>query len=308
MGIIGIIKGLFIALLILMLVTAVPMLIFTNSIKSTLLQQSFYQTQFDDQGIYIKAQGSLLDALADMVPSDTLSTLGATKAELRASMAQSITKDWVKGEMDRLVQNVLWYMKDETKGVNLSVSIRPKIVTGVSQLVATKLGVSASDAESVVGPALADSIPDPLDLASLSPQVKPTLAQVKSFVSMFMMVSGIVMIAVASILMLILLLTLDFVKFSRTVGWPMLVTGIGLAVSSFMIPGTLTDLVSKAGVPQANAALTVRNVVDLFRPLFGDVLTQALMLFGVGVLLIAFSFVYPMVMKTTGNDEGKRKK
>ncbi|VVB73371.1 Uncharacterised protein [uncultured archaeon] len=304
MDIIGLIKGFFIAIFVLLLMSAVPIFIMSNSVKSTLLQPSFYATQLESMNAYQKAQAAILDFVVNAFPQDQLSTYGITSTELRAAFAKQITKDWIKNESTRLINGLIWYMTDQTQGVNLSISLKPKAVAALSSVVASKLGVSESDASPIIEQAIGSQIPDPFDASTLMPGIKDGLKQAKSYVGMFMQFSGIMLIAIIALLVLIFLFTLDMVKFSRTVGWPMLLTGALLAITSFMLPGTVSDMLSSA-MP-SGSGLSVQTVIDFLRPLFNDILMQSIILIVVSVLLIAFSFVYPMVMKTSGNDK-KRK-
>ena len=306
MGIIGLIKGFFIAVFVLMLVSAVPMFIMTNSIKATLLQPSFYSTQLESMNAYQKVQVLLLDMFTDQVDANSLSMIGATKTELRTALATAITKDWVKNESTRMINSLIWYMTDQTQGVNLSISIRPKATAGLANLAATKLGISASDAESIISASVTGSIPDPFDLSTLMPGIKDNLKQAKSIVGTFMSLSGVLLIAIIVLLVLIFLFTLDVVKFARTIGWPMLVTGVLLAIASFLMPGAVAGMLSP--MMPSGSAVTVQTAIDFLKPLFNDILVQSIILVVVSVLLIAFSFVFPMVMKSTDNDGGKRKK
>jgi hypothetical protein len=304
MGIIDLVKGFFIAVFVLVLMSAVPMLIMSNSIKSTLLQTSFYQTQLEGMNGYQKIQAFMLDMVVRTFPQDQMSMYGITSAELRAAFAKQITKDWVKNESTRMINSLIWYMTDQTQGVNLSVSLKPKAVAALSSLVSSKLNVSESDATPVVEQAIGGQIPDPFDLSTLTPGLKNSLKEFKSIATMFMQLSGVLLIAIVVMLVLIFLLTLDVVKFSRTVGWPMLLTGVLLAITSFLMPNTVADMM-KPAMP-ADGSITVQTVIDFMRPLFSDMLTQSIILIVISVLLVAFSFVYPMVMKTSGN--GGRKK
>ena len=110
MGIIGLVKGFFIAVFVLMLVSAVPIFIMSNSIKSTLLQTSFYQTQLESMNAYQKVQALLLDTASDAFPTDQLSTYGITKTELRTALAKQITEEWVKNESSRMLNSLLWFL------------------------------------------------------------------------------------------------------------------------------------------------------------------------------------------------------
>lgn len=293
MAIIDLIKGFITAILVLILIVSVPLLIFSNTIKSTLLQQSFYETQLQSQGGYIQVQAAMLDGITNAFPDSTLNTIGASRAELRDALAQSITVDWVQGEMNGLIQNTLWYLTNQIQADNLSISVRPKIVTGISQLAAVRLNISESDAEAFVGPEVANNVPDPVDLTAYVPGADSTLAQAKSFVTIFLQVSGLLLMVTIAVLLLILLLTFDPVKFASTVGWPMLVVGVLLTASSFIMPGILVNALSNSGVPQANATITAYNVVDFVRPLFSDITVQSIILVVISALLIAFSFIYP---------------
>jgi len=301
MGIIGLIKGFFIAVFVLMLMSAVPMFIMSNSIKATLLQPSFYQTQLESMNAYQKVQALLLDTFTGQIDASSLSVIGATKTELRTAMATTITKDWVKNESTRMINSLIWYMTDQTQGVNLSVSIKPKLTAGLAQLAASKLGISASDAEGIISQSVTSSIPDPFDLSTLMPGIKGSLKQAKSIVGMFMSLSGVVFIGIIVLLILIFLFTLDMVKFTKTVGIPMLIAGVLLAITSFLMPGTVASMLSP--MMPSGGALTVQTAIDFLRPLFNDILVQSLILVVISVLLVAFSFAYPMI----GN-EGKKKK
>jgi hypothetical protein len=301
MGIIDLVKGFFIAVFVLMLMSAVPMFIMSNSIKSTLLQPSFYQTQLESMNAYQKVQALLLDTASDAFPTDQLSTYGITKTELRTALAKQITKEWVKNESTRMINSLLWYMTDQTKGVNLSVSVRPKVSSALGSLVASKLDVAEPDAIALVDASLGNSIPDPFDLSTLMPGIKDGLKQAKSYIMMFMQISGMLVIAIVVLLVLIFLFTLDMVKFARTVGWPMLVAGVLLAITSFFMPGTVSDMLKQA-MP-SDSGLSVQTAIDFLRPLFNDILIQSIILIVISVLLVAFSFAYPMI----GNG-GKKKK
>jgi len=308
MGIIGLVKGFFIAVFVLMLVSAVPIFIMSNSIKSTLLQTSFYQTQLESMNAYQKVQALLLDTASDAFPTDQLSTYGITKTELRTALAKQITEEWVKNESSRMLNSLLWYMTDQTKAVNLSISVRPKVSSALGSLVASKLGVAEPDAIALVDAGLGSSIPDPFDLSTLMPGIKDGLKQAKSYIAIFMQISGMLVIVIVVLLVMIFLFTLDVVKFSRTIGWPMLVTGVLLTITSFMLPNTVADMLKQA-MPSGggSTSLSAQTVIEFFHPLFSDILTQSIILVVVSVLLIAFSFVFPMVMKTSGNDSGKKK-
>ena len=306
MGIIGLVKGFFIAVFVLMLMSAVPMFIMSNSIKATLLQPSFYQTQLESMNAYQKVQALLLDTFTGQIDASSLSMIGATKTELRTAMATAITKDWVKNESTRMINSLIWYMTDQTQGVNLSISIKPKLTAGLAQLAASKLGISAGDAEGIIAQSITNSIPDPFDLSTLMPGIKDGLKQAKSIVGTFMSLSGVLLIAIIALLVLIFLFTLDMVKFARTIGWPMLVAGVLLAITSFLMPSTVAGMLGP--MMPAGGALTAQTAIDFLRPLFSDMLVQSIILVVVSVVLIAFSFVLPMVMKTSGNDNGKKKK
>ena len=305
MGIIDLVKGFFIAIFVLVLMSAVPIFIMSNSIKSTLLQPSFYPTQLESMNAYMKMQSFMLDMVVSTFPQDQMSMYGITSTELRAAFAKQITKDWVKNESTRMINSLIWYMTDQTKGVNLSVSLKPKAVAALSGLVSTKLGVSVSDATPVVEQALGNQIPEPFDLTTLTPGLKNSLKEFKSIVTMFMQFSGWLPIVIVALLVLVFLFTLDMVKFTRTIGWPMLLTGVLLAITSFLMPNTVADML-KPAMP-ANGTLTVQTVIEFFRPLFSDILTQSLILIVISVLLLAFSVIYPMVKKTAGSGNSNYK-
>lgn len=294
MGVIDFFKGIAIGLLVLLLMAAIPAFIMSNSVKSTLLQQSYYETQFEKAGIYLKLHAQMIDGISGMAPADQLATYGITQQEFKDAMAQSITRDWVKNETNRLIRNLLWYLNDETKGVNLSISIKPKIDEGLAILVSEKLGVSQSSALELVS-AFTTDIPDPADVEQLAPGTKAALANLKGIVGTFVSVTDLMLYAIIVIMALIFVIKMDMEGFAKTLAWPMLVTGMLLFIGSFIIPNMVVSAINQSGITGSQSLITVTNIIELLSPIFGSVMVQSLVVLVLGILLIAFSFVYPRI-------------
>lgn len=298
MGFLDIIKGFIIGILILILMTALPAYIISNSIQNTLLKYSFYEEQMQKTGIYIKLHGMLLDGIVNQFPESELNKYQITKTDLKNAMSKTITLDWVKNETNKNLKQLLWYLNDETKGVNLSISLRPKIEEGASIILAEKIGVDRGTALTLLkSMGSFDSIPDPIYLENFAPGTTNALKELKENVLMFKSVSGQLFLGIIAILILIFLLTLNLGKFARTVGIPLIVTGIILLAASFLLPNTIKDAVKGTGVTESQNIITITNVMDFISPIFGSIMSQSIILIVVGVILVAFSFVYPMIIK-----------
>jgi len=302
MGIIDMFKGFFVGLLVLMLMAAIPMLIVSNSVKSTLLQPTYYETQFDKAGIYLKLHNAIIDGISQMAPTQQLATYGITQAEFESAMSQSITNAWVKNETNRLIRNLMWYFNDQTQGVNLSISIRPKINEGLAILVSQKLGVSQSSALDLVSTFTTD-VPDPMDMEQFAPGTKAQLANLKDGIKMFVSLSNLLLYAIIGIVIVIFIMNMQLGAFAKTLGWPFIVVGLLMFIGSFVLPNTLVNMISQTGVTESQSLISMTNIVDLLSPIFGSIMVQSLVVLVVGILLIAFSFVYPRIA-----DSGNKKK
>jgi len=298
MGLVDILKGFVTGILILILMAALPVYIISNSLQSTVLQQSFYEQQLQETGLYIKLQGLMIDNIVSQFPESELSKYGITKTDVKNAMSKAITVDWVKNETNKNIKQVLWYLNDQTKGVNLSISLRPKVEEGGAILISEKIGVDKDTALTLLKSTVSlDSIPDPITLESVAPGTTNALKGLKENVMMFKSFSGQLLIGIIIILVLIFLLTLSLDKFARTIGIPFIVTGIILFVASFMLPGMVKDAVKGTGMTESQNVITMTNVMDFLSPIFGSIMTQAIILIAAGVILVAFSFVYPMIVK-----------
>lgn len=296
MGILDLFKGFIIGLLVLLLMGAIPVYIISNAVQSNLLQQSFYETQFEKTGLYIKMHSALLDAVVSQFPSQQLSTYGISQTDLKNALSKSITREWVKNETNRNIRNLLWYLNDETKGVNLSISLKPKVDEGLAILVSEKLGVSQSAALGLVSGFTSD-IPDPLDVEKFAPGTKAALSDLKNGIGTFKSINSQLFIGIIVLLVIIFLLTLKLNEFAKVIGWPFLVSGIILILSSFFLPNIVKDAIAQTGVTESQSTITMTNIIDFLSPIFNSILMQALILTAIGIILIAFSFVYPMIIK-----------
>ncbi|MEM3407964.1 MAG: hypothetical protein QXW80_00860 [Candidatus Micrarchaeia archaeon] len=298
MGIIDLLKGFVIGILVLILMAALPSYIIMNTIQSNLLDQKYYETQFEKTGMYIKIQNGLLNMISSQIPASQLTTYGITETDLKNAMSKSITKEWVKGEVDRNIRNLMWYLNDETKGVNLSISLKPKIAEGIANLIIDKIGLSQSAATSLANELdIVKSIPDPLDVEQVAPGTKQALVDLKNNVLMFKNMVSQLFIVILVIVVIIFILTLNLKDFAKTLGWPLLITGILISAGSFFLPNVVKDAVSGTGVTSSQQLITMTNIIDFLSPIFGSILAQGLMIFGAGIILIAFSFIYPMIEK-----------
>ncbi|MCX8202488.1 MAG: hypothetical protein N3G74_01630 [Candidatus Micrarchaeota archaeon] len=298
MGVIDLVKGFITGVLVLVLMAALPSYIIMNAIQSNLLNQNYYETQFEKTGLYIKMHNGLLDIIASQIPKQELSTYGISESDVRSAMSKSITREWVRSEINRNIRNLMWYLNDETKGVNLSISIRPKIAEGIANMITEKIGLSQSAAIAFANELDAvKSIPDPLDMETFAPGTKTALADLKSNILMFKSAISYLLMGIIAIVALLFLLTLNLKEFAKVLGWPVLATGIILAAASFFLPNIIRETVSQMEVASSQQMLTVTNIIDFLSPIFGSILTQAAILIAVGILLVAFSFVYPMVEK-----------
>lgn len=298
MGIMDLLKGFVIGILVLILMAALPAYIIMNAIQSNLLDQKYYEAQFEKTGMYLKIQNGLLNMVASQIPANQLATYGITETDLKNAMSKSITKEWVKGEVDRNIRNLMWYLNDETKGVNLSISLRPKIAEGIANLIEDKIGLSQSAAMSFANELdVVKSIPEPLDVEKFAPGTKQALADLKSNVQMFKNMVSQLFIGILAIVVIIFLLTLNLKDFTKTLGWPLIVTGILISAGSFFLPNVVRDAVSETGVTSSQQLITMTNMIDFLSPIFGSILTQGLIILGAGIVLVAFSFVSPMIEK-----------
>ncbi|MEM4134093.1 MAG: hypothetical protein QXO35_03645 [Candidatus Micrarchaeia archaeon] len=296
MGIIDLLKGFVIGILVLILMAALPSYIVMNAIQSNLLDQKYYETQFEKTGMYIKIQNGLLNMISSQIPASQLAAYGITETDLKNAMSKSITKEWVKGEVDRNIRNLMWYLNDETKGVNLSISLKPKIAEGIANLIVDKIGLSQSAATSLANELdIVKSIPDPIDVEQFAPGTKQALSDLKSNVLMFKSMVSQLFIGILAIVVIIFILTLNLKDFAKTLGWPLLITGILISAGSFLLPNLVKDAVSGTGVTSSQQLITMTNIIDFLSPIFGSILTQGLMIVGAGIILIAFSFIYPMI-------------
>ncbi len=298
MGIMDLLKGFVIGILVLILMAALPAYVIMNAIQSNLLDQKYYEAQFEKTGMYLKIQNGLLNMVASQIPANQLATYGITETDLKNAMSKSITKEWVKGEVDRNIRNLMWYLNDETKGVNLSISLRPKIAEGIANLIEDKIGLSQSAAMSFANELdVVKSIPEPLDVEKFAPGTKQALADLKSNVQMFKNLVSQLSIGILAIVVTVFLLTLNLKDFTKTLGWPLIVTGILISAGSFFLPNVVRDAVSETRVTSSQQLITMTNVIDFLSPIFGSILTQGLIILGAGIVLVAFSFVSPMIEK-----------
>lgn len=303
MGMTDMLKGFVVGFLILILMAAMPALIVSNAVKSTLLDQSYYETQFQSAGIYLKLHNAIIDGISGMAPTQQLSTYGITQEEFEAAMSESITNAWVKNETNRLIRNIMWYLNDQTQGVNLSISLRPKINDGLAILVSEKLGVSQDSALGLVSTFTTD-VPDPVDAEQFAPGTKAALANVKSAVGTFVSLSGLLLYVILAIIAAVFVLKMELGAFAKTLAWPFMVTGILLFIGSFILPNMVVNMISQTGVTDSQSLISMTNIVDLLAPIFGSVMVQSLVVLVIGILLIAFSFVYPRI----ANSGSKKKK
>ncbi|MCS7109645.1 MAG: hypothetical protein NZ903_02515 [Candidatus Micrarchaeota archaeon] len=296
MGFVDIIKGLIVAILVLTLMALLPVYIAMNSVQATLLNQQYYETQFEKIGIYTKLHNSLINGLVENTPSAFLDSYNITKDEMRSAFAKTITKEWVKGEINRNLRNIFWYLNDETKGVNISISLRGKIAEGFARLISEKTGIPSLMALTLIKDSkYIQEIPDPIDIETIAPGTKSALANLKENVMLFKTYHLYITIGIIAILAILFAIIRDIKEFTKVVGWPLLLTGIFLAASSFFVPSLLKEEISKIDLGQEIISPT--NLIDMFSPIFGDVLFQSIILIALAVILIIVSFVYPKKSK-----------
>lgn len=145
MGILDIIKGFFIAILGLLLTSAIVMAILANSAKSTFLEPTFYTTQLEKANAYGLLRETLVGTLVDTMVSQQLTglpipsaTVQQMKEDTKREFASALPLSWVKAQVNGLITNGLRYVKGETAVLNMTISlkeVKPGLTTAMTNVI-----------------------------------------------------------------------------------------------------------------------------------------------------------------------------
>ena len=288
-GIFGFFKNIVLSLMIIILMALVSVYVFSNTLQATLLEPSFYEKQFEKQDIYGSTQNLIIDSFVNSTDNASEGIAASiSKEKVRSALKDVFTKAWIKTELNRLTRNTLGYLKSEKTNLDLSVSIRPRLVMGLTAAASEETGIPPEQLSPGFESVMSENIPEPFELTPVKDMIEDT--QLRTGVTLLTSVQPIVPIVMAVLFILIFAISMDVAHFSKIVGIPLLFNGLGLIVTVITLPGLLSNL------PIADQALS-ESVSLFFQPVLNDLLLQAIIIIVASLALLLFGFIYPMVSK-----------
>lgn len=319
MGVLDIVKGFFIAILGLLLTSAIVMAILTNSAKSTFLEPAFYATQLEKADAYALMKEGAVSMIIDSALQEQLAHLPPQmqeqiKVDAKQELSVAIPTSWLKTKMNGLINSMLRYVKGETATLDASISIteiKPAVATAMTNIITRQQMMTVMEKERLINVIIA-AIPNTVDLDDMSKgELKKFLDELKEPVRQLYAAADVLIWGSAVIAVLIVLLAFSIKGALRHVGWPMFLGGALTLAMAFVLPAAMEQMIAQQmqQLPPEAAAAAARVstlITGIIGSYFDVVKGMAIPVTVGGLVLFIASFVVPLIFKKEEEKKGEK--
>ncbi len=280
-------------LIAILLIGSLLSLVFSASIKSTLLNQRFVEKELEQYNFYPTLRNSIIRRDEGRTDEDK---------KVEEVIRASISEEWVRVQSNLVLSNFYDYINGKNKDTNLKISfseIKPEIknnlLSEIDNLVPPEIKdnpqeveLFKSDFETQIIEDIDTKLPDEINLFGDGQNDVQALSTIKNYVYLFNL-SFYGLIAFKAFLVVLMVLVLRKAKnIFRFLGGNYLAAGIIL-----FIMNTFTKFSFASGIQKAELPPTLEKevVLGLFSDILAPVNMYNIIIVGVGILLLALSFI-----------------
>jgi len=268
-------------------------LIFTASIKTTLLNQQFMEEEFEKLNVYPNLKNSIVGENENAVGEEKI---------IEEIVRASISEEWLKSQTNLVLSNFYDYINGKIEDPNLKISfsevkseIKNNLLNEIDSFVPPEIKdnpqeveVFKSNFETQIIEDIDTKLPDEIDLFENDQNDIQALDTLKNYVHLFNL-SFYGLIAFKAFLVLLMVLVLRKAKsIFRFLGGNYLVAGVILFVTNTFTKFSFASGIQKAELPPT---LEKEVVLGLFSDILAPVNMYNIIIVGVGILLLALSFI-----------------
>ncbi len=268
-------------------------LIFTASIKTTLLNHKFVEKELEKLNVYSILKNSIVGENGDATSEDKI---------IEEIVRASISEEWLKSQTDLVLSNFYDYINGKIEDPDLKISfseIKPEIknnlLNEMDNLVPPEIKDNPQEVEAFksnfetqIIKDIDTKLPDEIDLIVDDQNNIQALNTLKNYVHTFNLSFYGLIVFKAFLLIMMVLILRKIKAIFRLLGGNYLVTGIILFLAN-----TFTKFSFVSGIQKAELPSTIEKevVLELFSDILAPVNIYNIIIVVIGILLLALSFI-----------------
>lgn len=272
------------------LIFSLIFLVFTASIKSTLLNQQFMEEEFDKVNIYSILKESMVKNIENSIKTDEV---------MEKIISTSVSEEWLKNQIHLLLLNTYNYLKGKNEEIELKIplsevkaEIKKNLSDEIENLIPPEIKDNPQEVEAFksnfetqISENIDAGFPNEIDL--LENNIEEIEVLKKNIYYLNSIFYGLIVFKAFLVILSILILrkTKSILKF---IGGSYLAAGFILFLASTLIKFAFGAVIQKIEFP---LMLGEQAILRIFADALAPINMYNIVIAGVGILLLALSFI-----------------